>query len=199
MELRFLPGALATCLSAATFAAPLYVPNRDGRWPGTEVPFVDSRSIQHDALAAGLDGVPGRPRTITDGVYLVAAPVPAGPAGTLADVATARAAHAAGRRAPIGGVSALARIGGTTTDIGDVSRRPACRDATLDLRALPHLDVEAVDLDRGLVTSERGELAWSVAPQILAAVTALLFAASVILAVVLMARGRRPPPPRDAR
>lgn len=191
MRRGLLVAAIAAGVSAASFAAPLYVPNRDGRWPGPGAPFADSRSIQHDALAAGLDGVPGRPRTIADGLYFVAAPPPARLVGTVRDKATAEAVRAAGFRMAAGGVTALWRIAGSTIDVGDIlgSRSYHATDMATDLAALPHLDTEGLDLVHvPSATNGVARRAWPGAPAILGGVTALLAATALIILGAIFAR-----------
>lgn len=190
MTLRLLAAGSAVCLSVASAAAPLFVPDTEGNWPRAVHPFVDRRSLQHDALAIGLDAAPGAPEPSSGSVRFVAAP----PAPPLLMWVSSRPPSAERRAVAVlrpGGVNALVRVDGVTTDVGDVWNEPRYPPAELasDLRRLAPLDLAPAA--RELPVDElHPDDSWMAAPATLAAAALLLLAVSVMLAITLMVRGR---------
>jgi hypothetical protein len=192
MMLRLLSTGVVACLSAAGLAAALFVPDTDGNWPRAGSPFVDARSLQHDALAIGLAAAPGAPHPSADRVRFVVAPLAVPQFVWPPDRSRAGAGdRALVTRAGAGGISALVRVDGVTADVGDMLSAGRYRPAELagDLHALPPLDAQALALARD-AAAEAGPppFAWATAP--LLRVTLLLLALSLLLAGTLLARGR---------
>lgn len=190
MTLRLLSAGSAVWLSVASAAAPLFVPDTAGNWPRATHPFVDRRSLQHDALAIGLDAVPGAAAPSPEGVRFVVAP----PAPPLLMWVSGRPPSAERRAVAAprsGGVNALVRVDGVTTDVGDVWTGPRYPPAELasDLRRLASVDIAPAA--RELPADEPPpDDSWLAAPATLAAAALLLLAVSVMLAITLMVRGR---------
>lgn len=192
MTLRLLSAGSAICLSVASAAAPLFVPDTEGNWPRAAHPFVDRRSLQHDALAVGLEAAPGAPQPSPEIVRFVAAP----PAPPLLMWVSGRPPSAERRAAavaalPPGGVNALVRVDGVTADVGDMWTGPRYPPAELasDLRRLTPLDLAPAARELP-VDEAHPPASWLAAPAGLAAAALLLLAVSIMLAVALMARGR---------
>lgn len=194
MMLRLLFAGVAACLSVASVAAALFIPDSHGNWPRATPPFADARSLQHDALAVGLDAAPGAAPRTSDNVRFVVAPLAVPqfvwPAGRPPRAARADRAPDATLRP--GGINALVRIDGVTADVGDVSTGPY-RPAELarDLQALPPLHPESVAMARAAAADwEDLPLPWFQTPGVLVTVTLLLLALSLLIAGTLLLRGR---------
>lgn len=191
MMLRLLMAGGAACLSSAAVAAALFVPDIQGHWPRPAYPFVDARSLQHDALAAGLDAAPGAPRPSADTVRFVVAPLAVPqfvwPARRLPGAPSVAPASDSGVRP--GGINALVRVDGMTADVGDVSAGGPYRPTELadDLRALPPLTPGSAGLARA-VDAQEGPVGWFEAPRVLVTITGLLLALSLLLAGGLLMR-----------
>lgn len=195
MMLRWLWTVSATCLSVASFATALFVPDTQGNSPRPNASFIDARSLQHDALAVGLDAAPGAARPTSDNVRFVVAPLAVPqfiwPARWPPDPAPANRAPLATLRP--GGINALVRIDGVTADVGNMSTEGRYRPAELagDLRSLPPLAPETVAMGRAADTDAEGlPLPWFEAPGTLVTATLLLLAFSMLIAGALLAHGR---------
>lgn len=189
--LRLLAAASAAVLSAAGFAAPLYLP-RD------KPADTERAAILHEAHAVGLRAIPGRVPAPQRQMQFVAAAAPAAPTraliwqnGRLVDLrgsALTRAPETAQRVAVPGGVNALLPIAGVMTDVGNVAATSLYGGGQVaaDLQVVPMRVASAA----GVADIAKGDAprAWSALPQVLALAGLMLLAGALMLVLARVAR-----------